>query len=43
MSCAGNEDVRNLGAYFASLPPPKASAPDDSPDLSAIRNIVLKW
>jgi cytochrome c553 len=22
-----NEDVRNLGAYFASLPPPKASAP----------------
>jgi cytochrome c553 len=30
----GNEDVRNLGAYFASLPPPKASAPDDNPDLS---------
>jgi cytochrome c553 len=29
-----NEDVRNLGAYFASLPPPKASAPDDDPDLS---------
>jgi cytochrome c553 len=29
-----NEDVRNLGAYFASLPPPKASAPDDNPDLS---------
>jgi cytochrome c553 len=29
-----NEDVRNLGAYFASLPPPKPSAPDDNPDLS---------
>jgi cytochrome c553 len=29
-----NEDVRNLGAYFASLPPTKASAPDDNPDLS---------
>lgn len=29
-----NEDVRDLGAYFASLPSPKASAPDDNPDLS---------
>jgi cytochrome c553 len=29
----GNEDIRNLGAYFASLAPPKA-APDDDPDLS---------
>jgi cytochrome c553 len=29
-----NEDVRNLGAYFASLQPPKASAPDDNPVLS---------
>lgn len=29
-----NEDVRNLGAYFASLPPPKAFAADDNPDLS---------
>jgi cytochrome c553 len=29
-----NEDVRNLGAYFASLSPPKASTPDDNPDLS---------
>jgi cytochrome c553 len=29
-----NEDVRNLGAYFASLPSPKASEPDDNPDLS---------
>ena len=28
-----NEDIRNLGAYFASLAPPKAS-PDDNPDLS---------
>jgi cytochrome c553 len=30
----GNEDVRILGAYFAALTPPKASAPDDKPDLS---------
>ena len=29
-----NEDIRNLGAYFASLAPPKASIPDDNPDLS---------
>jgi cytochrome c553 len=29
-----NDDVRKLGAYFASLPLPKASAPDDNPDLS---------
>ena len=29
-----NDDVRNLGAYFASLTPPKASAPDDNPNLS---------
>jgi cytochrome c553 len=29
-----NEDIRNLGAYFASLPPPKAAKPDDNPDLS---------
>lgn len=29
-----NDDIRNLGAYFASLTPPKASAPDDNPDLS---------
>ena len=29
-----NEDIRNLGAYFASLPPPRAK-PDDNPDLSA--------
>ena len=28
-----NEDIRNLGAYFASLAPPKAT-PDDNPDLS---------
>src|SRR5216684_936773 len=25
----GNEDVRALGAYFASLTPPKTTAPDD--------------
>jgi cytochrome c553 len=30
----GNEDVRALGAYFASLTPPKAAAPDDEPELS---------
>src|ERR1700688_2678937 len=30
-----NEDVRSLGAYFASLTPPKATTPDDNPDLSA--------
>jgi cytochrome c553 len=29
-----NEDVRNLGAYFAGLPPFKAT-PDDNADLSA--------
>ena len=28
-----NEDIRNLGAYYASLAPPKP-APDDDPDLS---------
>jgi cytochrome c553 len=30
----GNEDIRALGAYFASLAPPKAATPDDNPDLS---------
>jgi cytochrome c553 len=29
-----NEDIRNLGAYFASLTPPNAAPPDDNPDLS---------
>src|ERR1700730_8857425 len=29
-----NDDIRNLGAYFASLAPPKNSKPDDDPDLS---------
>src|SRR5216684_7861753 len=29
-----NDDIRNLGAYFASLTPPKASKPGDNPDLS---------
>jgi len=28
-----NDDIRNLGAYFASLTPPKGQ-PDDDPDLS---------
>jgi cytochrome c553 len=30
-----NEDIRDLGAYFASLAPPKPQAPDDNPDLSS--------
>jgi cytochrome c553 len=30
-----NEDIRNLGAYFASLTPAKAPTTDDNPDLSA--------
>ena len=30
-----NDDIRNLGAYFASLTPPQAPQPDDNPDLSA--------
>jgi cytochrome c553 len=29
-----NEDIRNLGAYLASLTPPKPPPPDDNPDLS---------
>jgi cytochrome c553 len=29
-----NEDVRNLGAYFASLKPPAPPEKDDNPDLS---------
>jgi cytochrome c553 len=29
-----NEDIRNLGAYFASLSPPKNDKPDDDPELS---------
>jgi cytochrome c553 len=29
-----NEDIRNLGAYFASLAPPKPTGADDDPDLS---------
>src|ERR1700716_4725891 len=29
-----NDDIRNLGAYFSSLTPPKATKPDDNPDLS---------
>jgi cytochrome c553 len=30
----GNEDIRVLGAYFASLPPPAPTTADDDPDLS---------
>lgn len=29
-----NDDIRNLGAYFASLTVPKSPKPDDNPDLS---------
>ncbi|WP_322515282.1 c-type cytochrome [Rhodopseudomonas palustris] len=29
-----NEDIRNLGAYYASLPPMRNSKPDDDPELS---------
>ncbi|MGP9814388.1 c-type cytochrome [Rhodopseudomonas sp. NSM] len=29
-----NEDIRNLGAYYASLPPMQNSKPDDDPELS---------
>ena len=29
-----NDDIRNLGAYFASLTPPKGVAPDPDPGLS---------
>ena len=30
-----NEEIRGLGAYFASLTPPTGKKPDDNPDLSA--------
>src|ERR1700687_3412339 len=30
----GNEDVRTLGAYFAALTPPNATATDNNPALS---------
>jgi cytochrome c553 len=36
-----NDDVRNLGAYFASLTPPKG-APDDNPDLSKKGEMAAK-
>jgi cytochrome c553 len=29
-----NDDIRSLGAYYASLTPPRDSKPDDNPDLS---------
>jgi cytochrome c553 len=29
-----NEDIRNLGAYYASLPPMPGKKPDDNPELS---------
>lgn len=31
-----NEDVQNLGAYFASLAPPQGKKPDDNPDLGKL-------
>jgi len=36
-----NEDVRNLGAYFASLTPPKG-AQDDNPDLTKKGEMAAK-
>ena len=30
-----NEEIRGLGAYYASLTPPVGKKPDDNPDLSA--------
>ncbi|MGX9391006.1 c-type cytochrome [Nitrobacteraceae bacterium UC4446_H13] len=36
-----NDDVRNLGAYFASLTPPKGVA-DDNPDLSKKGEMAAK-
>ena len=36
-----NDDVRNLGAYFASLTPPKGAA-DDNPDLSKKGEMAAK-
>jgi len=36
-----NDDVRNLGAYFASLTPPKG-VPDDNPDLSKKGEMAAK-
>src|SRR3954468_733659 len=36
-----NDDIRNLGAYFASLTPPKAKQ-DDNPDLSKKGEMAAK-
>ncbi|MGB3448675.1 MAG: c-type cytochrome [Xanthobacteraceae bacterium] len=36
-----NEDIRNIGAYFASLTPPKGVA-DDNPDLSKKGEMAAK-
>lgn len=36
-----NEDIRNLGAYFASLPPPKGAA-EDNADLSRKGEMAAK-
>ena len=36
-----NEDIRNIGAYFASLTPPKGAA-DDNPDLSKKGEMAAK-
>ncbi|MGB3864241.1 MAG: cytochrome c, partial [Xanthobacteraceae bacterium] len=36
-----NNDIRNLGAYFAALPPPQGAA-DDNPDLSRKGEMAAK-
>jgi hypothetical protein len=35
-----NEDIRNLGAYFASLPPAAATKPKESSQVEAKAKIV---
>jgi cytochrome c553 len=37
-----NDDIRNLGAYFASLKPPEGGKPDDNPDLSKKGEMAAK-
>jgi len=37
-----NEDIRNLGAYFASLPPPAATKPEESSQTEAGAKILAE-
>lgn len=37
-----NEEIRNLGAYYASLTPPQGAKPDDNPDLSKKGEMAAK-